>query len=148
MIQFVEIVLKEIFTQGRKFSWEHPSNCPRCNHYKVWGHGYVPALFDGFSSPLWLKRYRCPNCACVILMRPATHFSRFQASRETIHSALERRINHGRWPPDLPPARMRHWLANLKRQVKAHLPQTWKSGLMAAYEHLVGMGKVPVSCSI
>jgi hypothetical protein len=40
---------------------------------------------------------------------------------------------------------MRHWLANLKRQVKAHLPQTWKAGLMAAYDHFVGIGKIPVS---
>lgn len=148
MIQFVEVLLKEVFAQGRKFSWEQPSKCPRCNHYKVWGHGYVSALFDNFNEPLWLKRYRCPSCGCVILMRPASHFSRFQASRKTICSALEQRINHGRWPPDIPLSRMRHWLANLKRQVKAHLPQTWKSGLMAAYDHLVGMEKVPVSSLI
>jgi len=145
MIQFVEVLLKEIFTQGRDFSWKRPSKCPRCNRHKVWGHGHVSALFDGFNESLWLKRYRCPSCGCIILMRPASHFSRFQASIETIGSALKQRINHGKWPPDLTLSRMRHWLTNFKRQVKAHLPQAWKAGLMSAYDYLVGLGKIPVS---
>jgi len=66
---------------------------------------FQPFLLASVPPPLWLKRYRCPNCGCIILMRPASHFSRFQASRETIRFALEQRINHGRWPPDLTPVK-------------------------------------------
>ena len=148
MIQFVAVILKEIFKQERNFSWNRPPKCPKCDSFKVWGHGFVPAYFDCFEVPLLLKRYRCPDCGCVITMRPASHFSGFQSSRATIRSALQRRINHGRWPPDLSSARMRHWLSNLKRQIRAHLPQSWKSGLMVSYDRLLGMGKIPVSKSI
>lgn len=148
MIQFVAVILKEIFDQGRNFSWDRPQKCPKCNSFKVWGHGFVPAYFDHFDIPLLLKRYRCPDCGCVITMRPASHFSRFQSSQSTIRSALEHRINNGRWPPDLSSARMRYWLGNLKRQIRAHLPHSWKPGLMISYDHILGMGKIPVSRSI
>ena len=148
MIQFVNVLLKAIFVQGRDFQWERPSQCPRCGHQMVWGHGYVEAIFDGFDAPLWLKRYRCPNCRCIIQMRPASHFSRFQSSKETIRSALKHRIAQMRWPPDSHSARMRHWLANLKRQTRAYLTDTWKAGLMAAYEKLLELGRTPVSRAI
>jgi len=148
MIQFVTVILKDIFDQGRKFSWGRPSKCPKCCSFKVWGHGFVPALFDGFDAPLFLKRYRCPDCGCIITMRPESHFSRFQSSRATIRSALEHRIIHKRWPSGLTSARMRHWLTNLKRQARAYLPQYWKMELMDSYDHLLGMGKVPVARSI
>ena len=147
MIQFVDVVLKVIFSQGRNFLWQRPSECPRCAHWKVWGHGHVQGNFEGFSVPLWLKRYRCPECGCIIQMRPSSHFSRFQSSREVIRSVLARRISHGKWPPDHS-GRMRHWLRNLKRQMKAHLTEKWKSGLMATFDRLVAMGRVPVSRSI
>lgn len=147
MIHFVDVVLKVIFDQGRDFLWERPCECPRCTHWKVWGHGYVQALFEGFDVPLWLKRYRCPGCGCIIQMRPSSHFSRFQSSREVIRSALARRISHGKWPPG-PSGRMRYWLKNLKRQMRAHLTEKWNSGLMPAFDRLVSMGLVPVSRSI
>ncbi len=148
MIQFVAVVLKEIFEQGKKFPWERPSKCPKCSRAKVWGHGFVSRLFDGFDEPLWLKRWRCPSCGCIILMNPESHFPRFQSSKKDIQHALKHRLTHGRWPPDMSTARMRYWLTNLNRQVRAHLPQSWKSGLMAAYDHLIDMGKIPVSSAI
>jgi len=30
---------------------------PSCANWKIWGHGYVQAIFEGFDVPLWLKRY-------------------------------------------------------------------------------------------
>lgn len=148
MIQFVSVVLKEIFKQGKKFPWKRPSKCPNCGRNKVWGHGFVSRLFDGFREPLLLKRWRCPDCGCIILMSPESHFPRFQSSKKDINHALEHRLTHGRWPPDLSPARMRYWLRNLKRQVRAHLPPGWKSRLMDAYEHLIDIGKIPASSAI
>ncbi len=148
MILFIDVILKEIFDQGRNFSWEKPKQCPRCCSWKLWGHGFVQALFDGFSTALWLKRYRCPDCKCIIRMRPKSHFSRFQSSKETIRSALEHRVSHGKWPSNMTPPRMRHWMRNLKLQVKAHLTDMWKLGLLAGFDQLVNMGRVPVSSSI
>jgi hypothetical protein len=148
MIHFVDVALKVIFSQGRNFLWQRPSECPRCANWKVWGHGHVQCNFEGFSVPLCLKRYRCPECGCIIQMRPASHFSRFQSSREIIRSALARRITHGKWPPGQFSGRMRHWLRNLKRQIRAHLTEKWKSGLMKGFDRLVAMGHVPVSRSI
>ena len=148
MIHFVDVVLKVIFIQGRDFFWQRPSECPRCTNWKVWGHGYVQAIFEGFNAPLWLKRYRCPECGCIIQMRPSSYFSRFQSSREVIRSALAWRITHGKWPPDQFSGRMRHWLRNLRRQIRAYLTEKWKSGLMKGFDRLVAMGRIPVSRSI
>jgi len=40
---------------------------------------------------------------------------------------------------------MRHWMANLARQAIAHLTETWKEGLIAAFGRLLAIGCVPVS---
>ncbi len=146
MIHFVDVLLKQIFQAGRDYPWERPDRCPCCGNWKVWGHGFVSALFQGFDSPIWLKRYRCPACGSIIRMRPASHFSRFQSSRHTIRSTLLRRINKGRWPPGSSKARQRYWLRNLTRQMKAHL--SWDTHLNRAFDLLLGQGKVPVTHTI
>jgi len=53
-----------------------------------------------------------------------------------------------RWPPGSAGSRQRHWLCNLKRQIKAHLTEEWKDGLVAAFDRLVTLGRIPVSRSI
>ena len=148
MIIFVPVLLKDIFEQARDFIWERPPCCPRCDHYKVWSHGFVERNFDGFNITLLLKCYRCPLCGCVITLRPATHFPRFQASQDTIRSLLSKRLKTGRWPQALSHSRHRHWLLNLKRQTKAFLSDTWDKGLLAAFDCLASMGRIPVSTSI
>ena len=148
MIIFVPVLLKDIFEQERDFVWGRPSCCPRCNHYKVWSHGFVERIFDGFNTTLSLKCYRCPLCGCVITLRPDTHFSRFQASKDKMRSFLSERLKTGRWPPDQSHSRHRHWLRNLKKQTKALLSDTWAKGLLAAFDYLTSMGHTPVSSSI
>jgi len=56
MIQFVTVIFKEIFDQGRNFPWDRPPKSPKYNSFKVWGHGFVPAYFDHFDTPVLLKR--------------------------------------------------------------------------------------------
>ena len=148
MISFVDVSLKAIFFQGRDFLWQRPAKCLRCANWIVWSHGYVQRNFEGFSVPLWLRRYRCPECGCIIQMSPSSHFSRFQSSRNAIRSALVQRISDEKWPPGQVSGRMRHWLRNLRRQIRAHLTEKWKSGLIKGFDRLAAMGHVPVSRSI
>ncbi len=148
MIAYVPVVLKEIFEQGREYAWERPATCPKCNHYKVWSHGFVQRFFDGFDTFLLLKCYRCPNCGCVITLRPDSHFSRIQASKETIRFSLCHRLKIGRWPPGLSLSRQRHWLKNLRRRIKALLTEVWTRGEIAAFDYFVSIGQTPVSSSI
>jgi len=148
MIIFVSVILKEIFEQGRKYVWERPATCVKCNHHKVWSHGFVQRLFDGFDTFLLLKSYRCPNCGCVITLRPDSHFTRIQTSKEAIRSRLSCRLQTGRWPPDTPFPRQRHWLKNLRRRIKALLTEAWSHGEIAAFDYFISIGQTPVSSSI
>lgn len=146
MIYFVSVVLKDIFEQGKNYPWEKPEVCPECGHYKIWGHGFTTRYFRGFPRCLYLKCYRCPGCRHVITLRPDTHFSRIRSPRETIRSHLQQRQDKGRWPRStLSRSCLRHWLANLSRQMVAHLGCHWKEGLLAAFDRLVTLGKTPVS---
>jgi len=102
--------------------------------------------FEGFSSGFYLKCYRCPNCGCVITLRPDTHFIRIRSSKETIRSHLAHRVSEGRWPhASLPRSCLRYWLHNLTRQTLARLTKSWDQGLMAAFDYLAAKGLVPVS---
>lgn len=146
MILLVCAKLKDIYTQGRNFNWIKPDKCPRCGSVRVWGHGYVTAYFDDFLECLFLRRFRCPDCACVIRMKPKGYFRRFHASIHTIRSCLSHRLSHGRWPVSIGKSRYRHWLAALKRNVMAFFGMD--HDLLSAFDHLVAMGKAPVSRSV
>ena len=148
LIIFFTTKLKDIFIKGRDFPWPKPDMCPRCKAHKLWGHGFVTALFDGYNQPLFLKRYRCPVCKCVIRLRPRGYFKRFQASVETIRSSISHRLKTGRWPPGLPHTRQGHWLRALRRKAAAFLNNTWDHGLLKAFDYLVEHGHIPVSRSI
>jgi len=148
MILFVDALLKHIVEQGREYNWPRPSACPKCNHGKVWGHGFVTRLFDGFCHALLIKCYRCPECGCVITLRPKTHFSRIQAPITEIRKSLACRLATGRWPPGGLPSRKRHWLFNVRRNIKAWLTHTWDQGEVAGFDRMQALGIVPVSVRI
>jgi hypothetical protein len=148
MILFVDVQLKKIYAQGNKYPWIRPEACPRCSHYKLWGHGYVTRLFDGFRDALFLKCYRCPDCGCVITFRPKSHFMAIQSSTSSILSSISCRIKTGRWPPWGAKSRKRHWLVNLRRNIKVHLTNTWAQGEIAGFARLQALGIVPVSVRI
>ncbi|HMB14755.1 MAG TPA: hypothetical protein VKN62_00465 [Pelovirga sp.] len=146
MIWSVVLDLKQILRQGKGYAWPRPEVCPRCHHWKVWGHGYALRYFDGFSAALPMKCYRCPQCGCVMTARPATYFSRIRSRIVFIVACLTQRLEQGRWPAlALPRSRLRHWLANLARRVRIHLTNTWTEGLLAGYEALLERGLIPVA---
>ena len=146
MILFVCAKLKDIYEQGRNFKWTRPQRCPRCGSTRVWGHGFVTAYFDGFDECLFLRCFRCPDCTCVIRMKPEGYFNRFHASVETIRSCLDHRLLHGKWNPDIGKSRQRHWLLALKRNTMAFFGLG--HDLLSAFDRLMGLGKIPVSRGI
>jgi hypothetical protein len=148
LILFVGAKIKEIFLRGRDYAWPKPEICPRCKIAGLWGHGFTLAYFDGFSQGLWLRRYRCHLCGCVVRLRPEGYLSRFQASVASIRLSLSHRLGNGRWPPFLSRSRQGHWLRALRRKTEAYLGKLWAGGLMAAFDHLLIQGRNPVSRSI
>ncbi|MGD9212334.1 MAG: hypothetical protein PVI90_16250 [Desulfobacteraceae bacterium] len=146
MIISVRANLNEIFEQGRKFKWGKPCNCPRCGSVRLWGHGFVFAYFDGFSQGLILRRFRCPDCRCLIRMKPKGYFPRFRAGIAKIRTCLSSRLFSGKWLKDLSGSRQRHWLAALKRKSAAFF--SVNEQLMNAFDRLIAMGQIPVSRAI
>lgn len=148
MIIFVRAHLKEIFDQERKYAWPRPERCPLCGMCKVWGHGFVLAYFDGIGGGVYLRRYRCPECRCVLRLRPIGFFARIQASIETIRESLWQRLHKGRWPRGSSGSRRRHWLKALTRNAVAFLGNAWNNALMEAFDRLISLGVIPVSRAI
>ena len=146
MLWAVPANLKQIHDLGRHYRWPRPECCPRCRNWRVWGHGYVARYFDGFAQALWMRCYRCPACGCVITLRPESHFPRIRSPLQVIQEHLRLRLSQGRWPPSaMSSSRLRHWLANLKRQVMARLTSAWTQGLWAGFLELLVRGQPPVA---
>ena len=148
MIIFFTVKLKELFKKERKYPWQKPDSCPRCNSCCLWGHGFAQAIFDGFIRPLLLKLYRCPDCGCVIRLRPKGYFKRFQASVETIRSSIALKSKTNRWLPGISRSRQCHWFRSLCKRIKVYLTDTWCQGVAAGFDYLLQLGQIPVSRAI
>ena len=148
MIIFSAVKLKKLFKKERDFPWQKPENCPCCSSHRLWGHGFAEALFDGYQQPLLLKLYRCPDCGCVIRLRPKGYFKRFQACIETIRSSIVCKSSMNRWLPGISRTRQCHWFRALKTRIKAYLTETWVEGVVAGFDYLLQLEQTPVSRSI
>jgi hypothetical protein len=148
MIFFFPVILNDLFKSGRDYQWPKPCNCSRCSSCRVWGHGYVTACFDGFNSPLFLKRYRCPDCGCIICLRPEGYLKRFQASIGTIHSSIESKVQAGKWIDGISRSRQQHWFKSLMKRIKVYLTDAWQQGIVAGFDYFLKSGQNPVSRSI
>lgn len=148
MILFLCVSLNEIVEQGRDFPWPRPESCPRCHGVRIWGHGFVGTLFDGFVHQVLLRRWRCPECRCVMKARPRGYFDRFQAPIASIRSSIVHRLSTGTWPPGSSRSRQGHWLRSLYRKIQAHLKDQWADGAVAGFDRLMEEGIVPVCRSI
>ena len=148
LILFVAAKIKEILILGKDYPWPRPERCPRCKSGGVWGHGFVLGYFDGFNQGIYLRRYRCPLCCCVLRTRPESHFSRLQCSIVTIRSNLSHRLRYGRWPPGISRSRQGHWLRSLKRKIFIYLGLGWVRGLLEGFDYMLPRGINPVSRSM
>lgn len=148
MILFFPVVLKELSEQGRNFPWPRLEQCPRCGSHCVWGHGYVRALFDGFNKPILLKLCRCPNCRCIIRLRPSGFFTRFQAPIAAIRESMAGKEESGRFLPGLSRTRQAHWWRALKRRIEAFFGNTFRGTMAEGFDRLLALGRTPVSRAI
>jgi len=144
----IAVEIKKILQLGKNYPWPKPETCPRCGAKGVWGHGFVWAYFDEALDGLWLRRYRCPHCRCMIRLKPCGYFPRFQAFLKTVRSRLHDRLATGRWGPGLSKSRQRHWLLALRRKTAAWFDNTFQENLIAAFDRLISLGQIPVSRSI
>jgi len=144
MIIFFCVSIKEIVAKGRDFPWPRPESCPRCESHRVWCHGFVTAFFDGVDGQVFLRRYRCPECRCVMRARPLGYFKRLQASIKTIRSSIASRLENGRWPGGISRSRQGHWLRSLKRRVLAWFGQGWTNRLLEGFDELMLQNENPV----
>jgi hypothetical protein len=148
MIIFVSVNLKRLFKDQKNYCWPRPDTCPQCGIDGLWGHGFVLAYFDDLPAGVFLRRYRCHNCGCVLRLRPNGFFRRFQASIETIRSSLSRRLSGGRYLSGISKSRQRHWLKGLLRNVTAYLGDQWNRRLLDGFDHLKACGFIPVTCAV
>ncbi len=148
MILPVVVVLKEIYEKGRDYLWPRPQTCPRCKAGRPWGHGFVLAYFDGLNAGIFLRRYRCSQCGCVIRLKPQGYFKRFQSSVQTIRAAISNRLEKHCCLVTISRTLQAHWLKALKRKTRAYLGDRFQHDLLEAFDRLCEMGKIPVSRSI
>jgi len=148
MIAFFDLDLNQIARCGPDYPWPCPCACGRCGHPKVWGHGLVLTIIEGFAKALKIRRYRCPMCGCIIRLRPKGYFRRHQTDTVTIRRTLSHRLDKGRWPTGCIANRARHWLRALKRNALAVCGLAGLDDLMAAFDRLTDLGRVPVSRAV
>ena len=109
MILYQSINLRLLSEEGKKFNWKKPVSCPCCK-MSLWGHGFRFCFFEGFASALPLKRYRCSGCSIVIIIRPSSHWKKFQTAISKIIFTIRYRLCHFKWPPTIIRQRAGHWL--------------------------------------
>lgn len=149
LILFVEVCVKRLVEQGRKYHWQRPEQCPKCKGVRVWGHGYVEAYFDeAGSQSVFLKRYRCSQCGVVMRLRPLGYWRRIQATVTAVQQCVLHRVEKGRWPPGCNSARGRHWLRALKRQVRARLGMSYAERIAEGFFELISRGVCAVSRAV
>lgn len=148
MIIKVKADIKEIFKLGKKYKWQKPERCHRCQESRLWGHGFVLCFFDGFEQGLYLKRYRCPYCHTIFKLKPQGYLKKFQAATRMIFSSILGRVYKNKYLPGVSRNRQHFWFIALKRNIKAYLSNTWQNGIAAGFLKLLRMGKIPVTSSI
>ncbi len=96
MIIFFSVDFKQLVESGRNYSWPKPKQCLRCKGFRLCGHGFVLAWFDGFDHAIEIKRFRCPDCNCIYRFQPEGYFKRFQADIKTICSSICSKADTGK----------------------------------------------------
>ena len=106
------INLEQLSKEGKLYKWEN-QNCNKCSHI-MWGHGFVLRYFQSFSDPLYMKKYRCPNCKVVVTTRPLGYWPFLRTKAEKVFDILNYRFTHFLdppvWPIGFPRQRGGYWM--------------------------------------
>jgi hypothetical protein len=94
------INLEQLSKEGKSYKWEN-ENCNKCSHI-MWGHGFTSRYFQSFSDPLYMKRYRCPNCKAIVTTRPLGYWQLVRTEAEKVFDTLHYRLTHYVFPPVWP----------------------------------------------
>lgn len=120
------INLVQLSNEGKSFKWEKQfcKNCSRC----MWGHGFAARYFESFSVPLYMKRFRCPNCKAVATTRPQGFWNLIRTEIESVFNTLYYRLTHSAdppvWPTGFPRQRGGYWLRKWTRYFKMHFSKS------------------------
>ena len=112
----LSVDMASLLSLGKHYSWPRPPRCPRCKGSRLWGHGYVPRYFDNLMEPLWIKRWRCPECHAVHTLRPQTHWRRFLVPWALIVISLQGKLEGRRWGHEFSRQRQQYWWQGFLRQ--------------------------------
>jgi hypothetical protein len=108
MILYTKITLQQLSKEGKNHKWgTYP--CTKCDR-NMWGHGYVARYFTEVSNAVYLKKYRCPNCRVVVIVKPEGFWPHIRSAISTVYKMLRSRISKGTWPAEFPRQRGGHWL--------------------------------------
>ena len=77
----------------------------------------MPRNFDGFDTPLWVKRFRCPDCRCVHTVRPSGYRPFIQAPCWVVALSLLIKILFGQWLSEVSTRRQRYWFSSFKLEI-------------------------------
>jgi hypothetical protein len=116
LVLHIGVDVQRLLELGKKYPWPRPGRCLSCKSVRLWGHGYVLRYFEDFARPLWIRRFRCPDCHTVYTLRPDLFPRRFRYSLRTILSSLMRKITDGCWLPSLPRQNQQYWFKGLALQ--------------------------------
>lgn len=143
-ILFQKIKLNDIYQSGKEYKYVRPCKCSQCGSTRIWGHGYVERYFDGYDSCLYLKRWICLDCGCVISIRPMNYFSRHHCSIRKIKTCIQYRLKKGIWirGPDLSRQKQGHWLRALKKNAIFFLGCS--NDLTKIFQQLLLLGHCPI----
>jgi hypothetical protein len=113
MILPYKITLDELSKIDKNYKW--PKHYCECCHRNMWGHGCVPRYFSEIPTPVFLKRYRCPGCRALVVVRPEGYWSRIRSSILCIYLALKAKLSTSQWPSLFSRQRGNYWLKKFVR---------------------------------
>jgi hypothetical protein len=132
--------------RGKSYDFERPSNCLRCKSPRLWGHGFVLRYYDGYEQGLYFKRWRCPDCGCIITTKPTGYWPRHHSPMKTIIHSLIHRIKNGHWDYTLGFTRQRqgNWLRAVRKNVFVKYGIKAIKDIHSALQKQMDSGKNPV----
>ncbi len=148
IVLFIMMCVKDISRLKKDYPFYRPEHCQRkgCSSTKLWGHGFVELYIDGYEQTLWFRRWRCPVCGCIHMIRPLGYWLRHHTPVHIIVKGLCHRLTYGFWLKTLGPSRQRqqHWFRALRKNIKARLGMDFMGDLIGGLQELVLLPMVPV----